>query len=68
MSGVYLMRYCDEMDSQLCTRRMVSANMLATEMMVALLQSLVKGMELVKMISVRALSITRCEAGSLMMA
>lgn len=33
----YLMRYCDEIDSLECTRRIVSAKRRATEMMVHLL-------------------------------
>ena len=57
------MRYCEEMDSKLCTRRMVSANIFATEMIVALGQFLLKGMELVKIISTSPQFCTRSEAG-----
>lgn len=64
----YLMRYCDEIDSWLCTRLIVSAKRRATERIVAFLQFLLNGIEFVNIISVNAQLSTRSDAGSDMIA
>ena len=65
---VYLNTYCDDIDLKSCTRRIVSANIRATDMMVHFLQSFLKGIELVNIISAIPLSSISREAGSLIMA
>ena len=60
------MRYCELIASLLCTRIMVSAKSWAMLTMVALGQRAVsKGIELVKITSASALSVTRSQAGPL---